>query len=239
MGDMRGRWLWRGQVALAGIFALGVGAVLAEAAFRAPDVAFIWSGGTPWIGPRIVPHTAGKLVNESSIPHAVFERHFTSAVPRGPAMLRVRALRDLVLSVNGHEVPFAARDPQRWKEAWVVDIAPLIVPGDNILSAGVRNPDGVALLQLRVDGLSSAVVTDEQWLAAWEGEPLAPAAIADDGLRLPDSTALPAPLAGIRQHALALLALFLGGMIVFLGLRGRSGAQAWTPTIALALVGVF
>ena len=239
MGDTRGRWLWRAQVALAGSLALGVGAVLAEAAFRAPDVAFIWSRGTPWIGPRMVPHTAGKLVNESSIPHAVFERHFTAEVPRGSAMLRVRALRDLVLSVNGHEVPFAARDPQHWKEAVVVDIAPLIVAGDNVLRAGVRNPDGVALLQLRVDGLSSAVVTDEQWLAAWEGEPLAPAAIADDGLRLPDSTERPQPLAELQHHALALLALAASGVLLFLGMRRWPGAATRSREVAFALVAIF
>ncbi len=239
MDELTGRWLRRAQIALAAFFALGASGFLAHAALRSPDVPFIFSAATPWIWPPIPAQTGTRWLDQSRPRAGLFERHFLVDRIQSPVMLQVRAMRDLVLHVNGHEVALAGRDPERWKEATAVDIAPLLVTGDNILRAEVRNPYGVGLLQLRIDGTVEPIVTDERWLAAWEGEPLAPAAIADDGARLPDSTALPAPLAGIRQHALALLALFLGGMIVFLGLRGRSGAQAWTPTIALALVGVF
>ena len=196
MDEMRGRWLWRGQIALAGIFALGVAALLAQAAFRAPEVPFIWSGATPWIWPPTPPQTAGKLVEQERVPHAALRAALHRRCAAGPAMLRVRALRDLVLSVNGHEVPLASRDPQHWKEASVVDIAPLLVPGDNILRAGSPQSRRRCPLAAACRRAFPALVTDEHWLAAWEGEPLAPAAIADDGARLPDSTALPQPRRG-------------------------------------------
>jgi hypothetical protein len=148
-------------------------------------------------------------------------------------------MRDLVLQVNGHEVALEGRETRRWKEATEVDVARLLVTGDNLLRAEVRNPYGVGLLQLRVDGPVEPLVTDEHWQAAWEGDALAPAAIADDGARLPDSTALPSPMAGIRQHAVALLVLFGVGIVSFLGVRGRPEARALAPRAALALVVVF
>jgi hypothetical protein len=239
MDEIRGRWLRRAQIALAAFFTLGASGFLAHAALRSPDVPFIWSGATPWIWPPIPPQTRTMWLDQSRPRAGLFERHFLVDRPQSPVMLHVRAMRELVLHVNGHEVALGGRDPKRWKQPTAVDIAPLLVTGDNILRAEVRNPYGVGLLQLRIDGTVEPIVTDERWLAAWEGESLAPAAIADDGARLPDSTALPAPMAGIRQHALALLALWGGGLILFLGLRDRSGAQARAPTIALALVVVF
>ena len=153
-------------------------------------------------------------------------------------MLRVRAPGELVLRVNGHEVPLPGRAPRRWKEVTTVEVAPLLVTGENVLRVEVRNPDGMGLLQLRIDGAVAPVVTDEHWLAACGGSPLASAAVADDGARLTNSRSLPAPLAGAKEHALALLALWGGGIGLFFGLRDRFPAR-WAPAMGLALVVLF
>jgi hypothetical protein len=239
MDEITGRWLGRAQIALAALLVLGASALLAHAALRSPDVPFVWSGKTRWIWPPIPPQTGTLWLDQSRPRTGLFERHFLVDRPQGPVTLRVRALRDVVLHVNGHEVALPGRDARRWKEATVVDIAPFLVTGDNVVRAEVRNPYGVGLLQLRIEGTVEPIVTDEHWLAAWEGDPLAPAAIADDGARLPDSSALPAPLLGIREHALALVALWLGGTGLFLGLRDRSWARTRAPPVAFALVVVF
>jgi hypothetical protein len=237
LDEVKARWLSRAQIALAALFLLAAGAILVHAALRSPDVQFIWFGDTPWIWPLTPPEASATILSQPKL--GVFERHFLADRSRGPVLLRVRALRDLVLTVNGQEVALVGRDPERWKEPTVVDIAPLLVTGDNVLRAEVRNPYGICLLQLRVDGSVQPLVTDEHWLAAWEGKPLAPAAIADDGIRLPEATVLPSPFAGLRQHAVELLALFGAGMILFLGVRGRARARASSPAIALTLVAAF
>src|SRR5215472_6513007 len=239
MDEVKGARLRRAQLALAVLFTLGTGALLAHAVLRSPKVPFVFSGSTPWIWPPIAPETRALWLDRDHPRTCFYERRFLVDRPRGPVTLRVRAPGDLVLRVNGHEVPLPGRDPRRWKETTGVEVAPLLVTGENVLRVEVRNPDGVGLLQLRIDGTVAPVVTDGHWLAAWEGYPLAPAAIADDGARLPDSTALPTPLAGAREHALALLVLWAGGMGLFFGLRDRFRARSGAPAMAIALVALF
>jgi hypothetical protein len=239
MDEVKGARLRRAQLALAVLFTLGTSALLAHAVLRSPNVPFVFSGATPWIWPPIAPDTRALWLDRDHPRASFFERHFLVDRSQGPVTLRVRAPGDLVLRVNGHEVPLPGRDPRRWKEATTVEVAPLLVTGENVLRAEVRNPDGVGLLQLRIDGTVAPVVTDEHWLAAFEGHPLASAAIADDGARLPASAALPAPLAGAKKHALALLALWGGGVALFFGLRDRLPARRWAPAAGLALVVLF
>jgi hypothetical protein len=239
MDEVKGGRLRRAQIALAVLFTLGTGTLLAHAVLRSPDVPFVWSGATPWIWPPITPAIPSLWLDRSHPRVCRFERHFLVDRPEGPVTLRVRALRDLVLRVNGHEVPLPGRDPRRWKEATAVEIAPLLVTGENAVRVEVRNPDGVGLLQLRIDGTVAPVVTDGHWLAAWEDYPLAPAAIANDDAHLPEGAALPTPLAGVKAHGLTLLALFGVGMGLFFGLRALSRARTWAPGLALALVVVF
>ncbi|HVP29754.1 MAG TPA: hypothetical protein VMW35_11400 [Myxococcota bacterium] len=233
------RWLAPGQIGLAALFLLAVGLLVARA-LRSPEVPLLPTGDAAWIYAAIPPQTSSRWIDpEHPAPHAFFERRFTTGAPRGPVTLRMRALRDVVLRVNGHEVPLRERDPRRWKEASVVDLAPLLVVGENALRVEVRNPDGIALLQLRVDGLDSPLSTDDGWLAGLEGEPLGPPAIASEPVRFAGGAALPAPLPSTQRHVLALAGLAAGGMALFARLRGRPGSAALAPVVARGLVLLF
>jgi hypothetical protein len=129
MEESKGGRLARAQIALAVLLILGTGALLGHAVLRSPDVPFVFSGATPWIWPPIAPAIPGLWLDRDHPRVCVFERHFLVDRTDGPVTLRVRALRDLDLRVNGHEVPLPGRDPQRWKEASVVEIGPLLVTG--------------------------------------------------------------------------------------------------------------
>ncbi len=239
MDEVRGEWLRRIQVILAVLFALGVAGQWGLAALRSPDVAFLPPGPTPWIGAPILPVTKPIWVDPARPMATTFERHFTVDKQVGRVVLQVRAMRDVVLQLNGSLVPLAGRDARRWKEPSVVDVTPLIVMGENLLHVEVRNPEGIPFLQLSLGGLAEPLLTDERWLATWEDEPPRPAAIADDGVRIGDSTSLPSPLSAVREHALALVTLAGAGMISAAILQGRRSVAEKGPAVALAIVALF
>jgi hypothetical protein len=233
------RWLRWIQVLLALLFTLGAVGACGLAALRSPDVSFLGPGPAPWIWPA-VPPTAPALWLDPARPEVTtFDRRFRVDLPMGPARLQVRAMRDVVVSLNGSVVPLPARDPRRWKEVSVADVTPLLVQGENLLHVAVRNPQGVGFLQLRLEGLAEPLLSDERWLTASGGFSRGPATIADDSVRFAESKALPLPLPALREHALALLLFAGGGMIGAAGCRGRRHVAAWAPTAALALVTLF
>ncbi len=239
MNEVRGRSLRHIQIFLALLFAFGAASRWGLAALRSPDAPFLWPDRTPWIWAAMPPVTNGILLDPARPVTTVFERRFAVDERRGPVRLQVRAMRDVVLSLNGSRVPLAGRDAGRWKEPSVVDVTPLIVLGENLLHVEVRNPQGIGLLQLRLNGLAEPLETDERWLAAREGHPLAPAALADDEVRFGESTALPSPLAAVRQHAWALMTFAGAGMLGAALLQGRQGVAVKAPGVALAVVSLY
>jgi hypothetical protein len=234
--EVVGRWLGRAQIGLVGLFVLAVGGLVLHA-LRSPEIPLLACGDAAWIYPAIPPQTASRWITPViPAPEAFFERRFTVSNPHGPVWLHVRALRDVIVRLNGREVPLAERDWRHWKEPSVVDVAPFLVAGENLVRVEVRNPEGIALLQLRIDGLGEPIATDDHWLAGLERQPLGRPAIASDPVRYPDGAALPAPLPATRQHAVLLTALVAGGMLGFVLLRGRFGDARLAPALAGLLV---
>jgi hypothetical protein len=237
--EVRGQSLRRIQIVLAALFALGAAGAFCLAALRSPDVPFLPRDGTPWIWAATPPSTLAIFLDPTRPFATEFERRFTVNERRGPVTLRFRALQNVALSLNGTLLPLARRDERQWKEPSVLDVTPFVVLGENLLQVEVRNPKGAALLQLRLDGLDEPLRTDERWFAAREGEPLGPAAIADDGVRFHDSTSLPSPLAAAREHWLALTlfaAVGMGGAAI---LQGRGSLAPKAPSVALGMVALF
>lgn len=237
MLETRLRWLRRAQLFLLAAFA---GAVLGLWLFalHSPSVLLIPSGDGPWIWAPVPPQTGSRwIAPDRPAPESRFERRFTVVEPGGPVTLRLRALRDVHVVLNERDVPLTGRDPRRWKEAVETDLAPFLVAGENRLELRVRNPEGVALLQVRIDGLGEPIAGASGWLAAVEPEPLTPAAAVDDTRRLAAAATMPSPAAGLGAHAVALALLAAAGAALFLALRGRPGTTA--PRIALAVVALF
>ncbi len=237
--------LRRLQVASAALLAVAVAGMLANDVLRSPEVPFLPQDGTPWIVAQTPIQTHGMVIERAHPPLSFFELRFRAAEPHRPVTLRVRALRDASLVLNGKELPPGGRAGDRWKEAAVVDVTSDVVAGDNVLFARVTNPDGNPALQIRIDGLVGTdgrdlpLQTDEAWTAAWEGDPAAHAALADDVLRHPESADLPAPPAALAANALPVALLGGVGAALFLLLRRRPGAARWAPATALAALALF
>lgn len=230
-----------GRLQLAG--AVLVAAVLAGTLLweilRAPGVPFLPLDGTPWIVAQTPLQTNGMHIDRAHPPTSFFELRFRVDELPEKATLRVRALREARLLLNGRPLPADGGTPERWKEPANIDVTSGLVPGDNVLFARVTNPDGNPALQLRIDGLGAPLETDATWRSAWEGDPVAYAALADDVMRHPESGALPSPPAALVALAAPLSMLAAGGGLLFLLLRSRPQAQARAPAAALGLVILF
>lgn len=237
MSTRAASWLSRVQiVAAVGFLAAATG--LAVSAVRSPAIPLLPTGDGPWMGPPSPPQTvAFFLRNDDPVAHARFERRFPLETLPERLSIRLRALREVLVRVNGRAVPLPAAGPRHWKEAWELDLAPFLVAGENVLQVEVRNPSGLPLLQAQIGFFGEDRAATAGWLAGWEGRALEPAAIADDVTHLPAAAALPTPLAALRAHRLVLALLGAAGAALFVVLRGRSGALA--PACALALVAAF
>ncbi len=231
--DVFARW----QLGIATLLALGLAGALAHDVLRSPSVPMLL-GDTPWIVAQTPLQTHGMEIDLSHPPLAFFERRFSGDGHGEHVLLRVRALREVALFLNREPLPVAS-DPARWKDTAILDVTSRILPGDNVILARVRNPDGNPALQVRIDGLAEPLVGDTRWASAWEGDPVAFAALAEDRIRHPESALLPAPLAALRANAIPLACFAVVGAALFLVLRRQPRAAAWAPTAALALVTLF
>jgi hypothetical protein len=234
------RMLTRAQIALALCFVIGVGAVLLRAALYDPDVPLLpRDDSAAWIADPMPLHTQGMWIEKARPRARLFERRFHAPETHGPVTLRVRALGELDLTLNGRALDLSARDPRRWRMPTVLDVTPLVAPGENVLRAEVRSARGAALLQLRLDGFAEPIATDPRWLAARAGEAFAPARLAEDRRALPDAAALPAPGPALRANAPLFVALFALGVAAFAALGVRPASSSRAPAAAAALVVLF
>jgi hypothetical protein len=232
--------LRRMQLVAAAVFALGVAGVLAYDALGAPAVPFLVRRDAPWIVARTPIQTNGMEIDRAHPPTAFFARPFNTEARTEPVVVHVRGLREVTLFLNDRELPLAPADPSRWRHERQLDLRPFLVPGRNVLAARVRNADGNPALQLWIDGLAERIETDERWLAAWEGDPVDYAALAEDSVRHPDAGALPAPLPSAAQHALGLAVAAAVGAALFLALRRLPpDLERRVPAAATALLALF
>ncbi len=232
--DRLARW----QIWAAALLAIAIAGGIAHDVLESPDVPFLAAGDAPWIVAQTPLQTHGMEIDRAHPPVSFFERRFSGDGRGERVTLRVRALREVALFLNGQPLPIES-NPERWKRGAVLDVTSRITPGENLLVARVTNPTGNPALQLRVDGLAQPLVSDTSWPSAWEGDPVAYAALAEDSIRHPERLDLPAAPESLRSRALPLALFAALGVLLFLVLRGPRFDAAWAPALALTLVSAY
>jgi hypothetical protein len=230
----------RAQIGVAALGALAVAALIARAALVSPDAPFLVRSDAPWIVAPTPIQTHGMVIDRAEPPLAIFARPFEAAAAAGPVTLHVRALREVTLFLNDRELPLAPADPGAWKRARSIDLAPHLADGRNVLAAKVSNPDGNPALQIWIEGLPERIETDARWLAAFEGDPAAFAALAEDSVRHPDAALLPAPWSSLAALWPSFALCGVAGIALFFALRRAPPALARrAPLVAAALAALF
>jgi len=187
------------------LLALGA-AVLIHAVYRSPDIPFVFQRGEArWI--QYPAPISPLAIHAGEGGTTVFEHRFQAPDSDRPWMLRIRALGDVKLALNG--APLAIDDRENWKSESTLAIGGRLRPGENHLLAEVRNPRGPALLNLRIDGPETSVASGQAWLARQEGMPPAQARVADDTRPNPEGGTSPGPLRSAASHRYLLVTLFL------------------------------
>lgn len=228
------------QVVAALLFLAALGAALARDVLRSPDVPFLSRRDAAWIVAQTPLQTHGMEIDLANPPTAWFERTFLADAVRGPVTLHVRALREVALFLNGSPLPLETPESRDWKRARRLDLTPFLADGKNVLVARVRNPHGNPALQVWIDGLTERVETDARWPSKWEGDPLAYAALAEDGIRHPDAGLLPAPAASLARHAGVFALLAAAGAFLYVLVRRHPPRDArWAPAVAFVLLASF
>ncbi|HVH05155.1 MAG TPA: hypothetical protein VNE71_04045 [Myxococcota bacterium] len=227
----------RAQLLAAVLFVLAVAGIVARDLLVSPDVALLSHRDAPWIMAATPLQTDGIAVELDRPPTAFFARPFAAGAAARPVVLHVRALREVELFLNDRPLPLAPAEPASWRRARTLDLRPHLAAGENVIAARVRNPVGPPALQVWIEGLAERVETDASWVAAWEGDPVAYAVVAEGSVRHPEADALPLPLPALAARAPALLATALAGALLFVALRRLPRrAEERAPAVALALV---
>lgn len=183
---------------------------------------------------------AFRVRRESPVPH-VFERSFLLGEVPDEAVVRVRALRELALFVNGSRVPLEGRHERSWKRAVAVDLAPWLVPGRNRMRAEVVHRDGPAMLQVRGGDLGERLGTRSRGWRLQVGSRRMRPVVASDVRSYPLRERLPSPAEELARRWPLLLGSLLACGLPFLVPLPRT---AWlsprhAPRLAFAAVAAF
>jgi hypothetical protein len=188
-----------------------------------------------WITPADAVSGQLRQWGSEHVPQARFTRSF--AWRRGTAVgLRLRALRDFEVAVNG--APVANGDGTEWRSETRVDLSHVLRPGVNELAVTVSNPHGPPLLSVEVSGLAEPLRGDASWAVTLDGLP-GRVARADDTRIDPNSLAAETALEGLAQRWDPTLGLFVAGALGFLACR-RMGASMsrHAPLAVVAVAGL-
>jgi Flp pilus assembly protein TadD len=238
---LRGRRRW---------FAL----LLAAAAVAAAG----WIGWRVWHDPRIpflppdpparwivYPLPPGADVFRRLPRKAVFRRTFSLDMVAARVQVRVRGYTDAALAVNGTRVELSGHPDPNWKLARACEIAPLLRPGPNDLTAIVNNTGGPPALWLSLDAAGGSLNTDGQWQVSLDGATPRPARAASDPPTEPGG----GPVAGGERvpqafvKCLPLLGCLAAAAVTVLGacasLRRRTDPEVLDRALSVPRVGVF
>ncbi len=133
-----------------GCLSLAILGFLGYRALVAPDVQFLAAAsGAPW------------MVHPNPVPgyrEAVFTRAFELPIATVSYPVRITAMRECEVTVNGHALPKVVEE--NWKRAVDYDLGPLLTQGHNEIRILVTTPQ--APPALRVEG-PEAVRSDQGW----------------------------------------------------------------------------
>lgn len=224
-----------------GAAALIAGSVVAFAAFVGldPAVPFLAQDrAAPWIGFPIPPDGMLGLAPRDAPPVTRFVRGF-DVPPEGAAdaRLRVRALRELRVWIDGEPLPLPPSG--HWRRERVLDIGDRLGPGHHEFRAEVTNPTGPALLSLRLEGLAAPLVSDESWLVERAGSAGRRAIRIGPERVNPGGFAMPTPAEGLAARRSLVLAALAGGAVLFLVLRRRPWAGRIGALLPVAIAALW
>lgn len=245
-GPIGSRTLTALQLAGAALVLVGTLAAIVAADRWAPRFYVIHhESGAYWLTAPQRPGHAGAIpVVQDRPPRFVFERSLRLGDVPGAAHVRLRALREVTLSVNGEVVPLTGRRPDRWKDASRVDLAPWLREGPNVVAVEVVNREGPPLLQIASEDLPGLATRGAAWTLRRAEDPdgtRVRAVVAADVSPYPLGAGLPRPWTALGERALPLLVVFLlCGAPAWLGLAAPRGVggRHW-PRTAFAGVALF
>jgi hypothetical protein len=226
----------------------GIAALLLAAAslcasiYGSPDVPFIRREGTArWIThdrPVVLETVLGGL---EAAAVAAFTHEFRVEGATESATLRVSALGDVAVELNGRPVPLPSGDRACFKRDCTVAVGAWLRPGGNAIVARVRNPWGPPLLRLSLGRGGIEIATGEHWRVALNGGVPEAAVIADDTRPFPESRELPTPAEVLVEQTHLLLAAFAASCLVFVAGRRflPEAVLRRLPEIALLALSAF
>lgn len=231
------RWQSIQRMGAAALMVGSVGFLVVRGA-HSPDVPFIsQSDEAPWIAPAVAVSAELHQWGREQVPVARFSRDVSelASTGNGPAVLQVRALGTYAVYLNGNRIdPSSAQadgDGRDFRVFRNIEL-PAVSPGDE-LEIDVANRHGPPLLSLRV----APIVSDPSWRVSWAGNDLGNAVVASDTRINPLAYTVETPLEALVEGRVAVIALFLVGVIGF-GLTstrsGRISGARWESGVLCA-----
>jgi hypothetical protein len=214
--------------AAAAILLVPLAAVMLRCGF-ADAVPWVVPSRTPWIMAPLPVSAELRQWGEVEVPATRFETRFVPEAFAPGSMLRVRALGEARVWIDGVEVAVFAPPAGRGHAAGSV---PLAGQGPGVplnLSVDVRNAHGPGLLALTSVGVTPPMgtgVRPSDWLARVAGGAAAAAVPADDTRPNPRSFGVETPREAVVRKSDTLLALFVAGALAFWLVRRRFGGRA-------------
>lgn len=227
-----------GGVQVIGFSVLLVAAIvgLCWACLVSPRFPFL-SGEVPWITLGVDTSTVAVPPTHDGPQTTVFSRDFTIPAVGGAFTLSARAPGRLTLFLNGSPITIGSSFDWDWKRGLSVDVTPNVRPGKNSLRAEVANPIGPPLLSLELQGPGVRIVTDASWQVSTDAS-LSDAVLANDTRPHPDGRSVPGPWESLRARRVALLAAWLLGALISIGIRARFTSLAGRRLAVLVPVAI-
>jgi tetratricopeptide (TPR) repeat protein len=122
--------------------------------------------GAEWI---VFPRPAEGTIRHAVPVAVVFQHSFALRAPPAQATLAVCAFRAAAVAINGREVSQAPGARRNWKLPSSAEVAGLLQPGTNVISAWVTNAVGPPALWLRLKGGGFSWGTSERWQVSLDG----------------------------------------------------------------------
>ena len=134
---------------------------------RSDAIAFLPArGGAEWI---VYPKQAESRIHDTLPITAHFRQSFMLPALPASATLTVRAFKDAAVAINGQEVADIPKPGRSWKTPSSAEVAVLLQPGTNEITARVTNSGGPPALWLRLQSDRFSLGTSERWQVSLGG----------------------------------------------------------------------
>ena len=175
------------------VLALGLALLTAAAGFwwmcaRSEAIAFLPArAGAEWI---VYPGRAETRTHDTISVTAHFRHAFTLTALPANATLLVCAFKDAAVAINGRTVSDFPSTRRNWKFPSGAEVAGLLQPGTNIITAWVTNAVGPPALWLLLKSEGVSLGTGERWQVSLNGTEWQSARRARQPLELPPDSSL-------------------------------------------------